>query len=293
MEVKTKATLESVIAAADAILASGGRVSVRNVMDRLGGGSPNSITAHLRTWREQKPLIEQRKAIVIDERIAALIAEQVEKAATLARAEAEEERASAVADYELVASTGRDLERECEQLREQIAAATQRAQHDAGAIEQLRAEASTAKTEAAEAINKAQAEAQTERAKNDSLAQQLGAAQAELKLLQARAAALETKLDEAQAEAGRAQRAAAVSDARLAEGEKREKDLAARLAAAEAQAKATAEQLAQAQAQAAGLQAAAARAQQMEHELAESRAQQRELLAMLKPAEQKAEQAKK
>ena len=85
---------------------------------------------------------------------------------------------------------------------------------------------------------------------------------------------------------GRARQASAVLDARLGEGEKREKDLAARLAAVEAQAKATAEQLAQAQAQAAGLQAAAARVEQMEHELAESRVQQRELLAMLTKPQQ-------
>ena len=84
----------------------------------------------------------------------------------------------------------------------------------------------------------------------------------------------------------RARQASAVLDARLGEGEKREKDLAARLAAVEAQAKATAEQLAQAQAQAAGLQAAAARVEQMEHELAESRVQQRELLAMLTKPQQ-------
>jgi len=52
-------TLEDVFRAADAIAADGGRPSVRNIQAQLGGGSPNTVTPHLRAWREHQ---EQKSA---------------------------------------------------------------------------------------------------------------------------------------------------------------------------------------------------------------------------------------
>lgn len=197
----TIVSIESVAAACEAIEAAGGRVSVRSVMNHLGGGSPNAVTKYLREWREKKPLIEARKAIVIDPRIAELIAEQVSRAAGEASAEAIAKRDEVQADNDVLAAAGEALERERDQLQAQLAAAADRAQHDAGKIEQLeadlekvRADAAAAidaaKKEAAEAIALARAEAQAERAKSDELTHQKA-------LLQGRVDSLKEKLADA------------------------------------------------------------------------------------------------
>ena len=197
---QTLATRETVAAACEAIEAAGGRASVRAVIAHLGGGSPNAVVKHLRDWRDQKPLIEARRAIVIDERISDLIAQQIERAASEARTAADEERAATMADYELIANAGRELEQQNEAMVEQLAAAAEREQHDAGVIEQLRADAektrsdaaaaiAAAKAEAAELVAKAQGEAAAERQKNDDLGRQLGA-------VTMRADALAAKADE-------------------------------------------------------------------------------------------------
>ena len=52
-------TPDRVFAAADALEASGNRVSVRSVRDHLGGGSPNQITPLLASWR--RPSIPSSK----------------------------------------------------------------------------------------------------------------------------------------------------------------------------------------------------------------------------------------
>ena len=197
---QTLATRESVAAACEAIEAEGGRASVRAVIAHLGGGSPNAVVKHLRDWRDQKPLIEARRAIVIDERISDLIAQQIERAASEARTTADEERAATMADYELIATAGRELEAQAEADAARIEELEQRTQHDAGVIDSLRSDiekiradaaaaVALAKKEAAEVVAKALAEAQAERAKNDDLGRQLGASQT-------RGDALAAKVDE-------------------------------------------------------------------------------------------------
>lgn len=211
MDTKIKATLEAVIAAAEAIEAEGGRASVRNVMERLGGGSPNVITAHLRTWREQKPLIEQRRAIVIDPKIADLIAEQVSRAAAEASAEAITKRDEVQADNDLLAAVGEALEKERDQLQVQLAAAAKQHEHNAGMIEQLQHEVAQERVQAAEAIRaereaaaeavaKFQAEAAAARQKADELNQQVGTLQTRVDTLKERLAEVGQDLEKARAD---------------------------------------------------------------------------------------------
>ena len=248
---QTIATFDAVAAACEAIEADGGRVSVRAVMAHLGGGSPNAVTKHLRDWREKKPLIEARKAITIDPRLNNLIAELIERAATDARSDADAERIAAVEDYELLATTGRQLEQIAEQQAEQLAAASEREQHDAGVIEQLRADAekiradaaaaiAAAKAEAAEVAAKALAEAQAERAKNDDLGRHLGASQtrgdalaAKVDELMKQVAELSAKLDAEREARVSADKALAVAEANVKALETRVADGAKALEAAE------------------------------------------------------------
>ncbi len=227
---QTLATFDAVAAACEAIESAGGRASVRAVIAHLGGGSPNAVVKHLRDWRDQKPLIEARRAIVIDERIATLIAEQIERASSEARTSADEERAAAVADYELLANTGRELEAQAEVDAARIEELEQRTQHDAGVIDSLRADAektradaaaaiAAAKAEAAEVAAKAQGEAAAERAKNDDLGRQLGAVTTRADSLEAKVADLAqqvadltAKLDVEHAGRTAAEKALAVSE---------------------------------------------------------------------------------
>ena len=238
---KSKATLEAVIAAAEALEAAGIRVSVRNVTEKLGGGSPNFITAHLRTWREQRPVIEQRKAIVIDERIADLIREQVVKAVREATTEAIEARDAAIDERDLIADTGRQLEAQVEQFTAQLAAAADRSQHDAGKIEQLekdlekvRADAAAAidaaKAEAADAIEKARVEAAAERAKSDKLAGELGAAQASVDSLNTRLGEIAKQLVDARADLATEHSSRTEAEKLLAVASSQVQSLSARLA---------------------------------------------------------------
>ena len=179
--IKTKASYEAVTTVAEAMLAEGLLPSVRSVTARLGGGSPNTISTHLRKWKEEQPAVEARRAIVLDERIGLILAEQIQKAVTEARAKADAERDLATADLETVSQGGSKLEREAEESAAKIAALEQRAQHQAGVLETLQADLEKNKAEATDAISKAQAEAAAERAKIDSLSRELGAAQEQAK----------------------------------------------------------------------------------------------------------------
>lgn len=195
------ATFEAVAAACEAIEGAGARVSVRAVMNHIGGGSPNKVLEHLNKWREQRPVIEARKAIVIDERIAGLISEQIATAVREATAEANAQRDEAVADRDLMKSSADKFEALSIEQATALAAAGERAQRDAGKIEQLESDLEKERTDSAEAIraervaateavDKARAEAAAERANADKLRSELGAAQARVDALQAQLAEL-------------------------------------------------------------------------------------------------------
>ena len=95
-------TYESVAGAAEAIQQSGGKPSVRSVISHLGGGSPNAVGPLLAEWRAGRPLV-RASDIELDPRIAQLIAEQVQKAASDAARAAEERAATVQEDAEAVA----------------------------------------------------------------------------------------------------------------------------------------------------------------------------------------------
>lgn len=197
MEIKKQflVTVESVASAAESIQSEGGKPSVRSVIARIGGGSPNVVCVLLNRWRESKPVVESRKSIFIDERIAALIADQTQKAVTEAAASANEQRISVDADMQLIAVRGAELEQQAAADADRIAAFEAAKQHDLGVIESLQAAVVAAKTQATLdvdtanaaaglSIEKAEKQALNERARADLLVSDLGAANAKISALQ-------------------------------------------------------------------------------------------------------------
>jgi chromosome segregation ATPase len=182
------ASWETVKGAADALQAEGVTPSVRQVSKRLGGGSPNTITGHLRRWREEKPAIEARKSISIDSRIADILADQISGVVAEATREANAERDARLEDLEEVERRANQLERDQEESLNRIADLEQEGQQMKGQIQSQERELDQTKTDAAEqvrqaradaaeAIKKAEGEAATERAKQDDLTRRLGVAQ--------------------------------------------------------------------------------------------------------------------
>lgn len=188
------ATYEAVVAAAEALEKDGLRPSVRNITARVGGGSPNTISEHRRKWLAERPRIESRRSIVIDQSISDSIAAALQKTADEASAAAIAERDEANDEKDLIAQRGVELEREVEQLGAQVNDLTEKRQHDAGLIQALRAEVekmnsdaaaaiARVRDEAATAVAEARAEASKERARADLLVAELATANVELKSL--------------------------------------------------------------------------------------------------------------
>ncbi|MBF6989284.1 DNA-binding protein [Cupriavidus sp. IK-TO18] len=221
MEAKTPlVTVEAVRAAAEALSATGRKVSVRAVIAELGGGSPNTVLAHLKSWRATQPEVANATPVMIDARILQILREQVaaseEKALAGAAARvAEIEEDNAAIAEEVMKLQGELLQRDA-------------------ALEAVRTECDKAIANAAEQVREARAEAARERAAAVATHDALAVAQARLEELPS----LKDEIDNLRAElategAARAaaEQAAAVARAtQEAEGKalaKTEKDLTA------------------------------------------------------------------
>ena len=83
---RTGVTFEQVSAAADALAGEGKTPSITAVREKLGTGSPNTIHAHLKTWREARP-VARAEAVELPADLRNAIAHEMQKAASAARAE--------------------------------------------------------------------------------------------------------------------------------------------------------------------------------------------------------------
>ena len=175
-------TYESVAAAAEAIQQAGGKPSVRAVMSQLGGGSPNAIGPLLNEWRAGRPLV-RASDIELDPRIAQLIAEQVQKAASDAARAAEERAATVQEDAEAVAEAGREAEAEAQRLTVALEAAHDEAARMTDELERMREQSERDSKASAEREAALKAEAEAERARGDQVAAQLAKAEVRLEAL--------------------------------------------------------------------------------------------------------------
>lgn len=204
-------TFESVAEAAQSLLDEGSKASVRAVITKLGGGSPNAVLPLLNEWKAGRPRVTAAD-IALDPRIAGLIAEQISTASAQAAKTAEEKAADVLADAEAVAEAGRLAESKAAELELAMDAAKAEILTKSRALEDLATERTRDATDAQEKITTLQAQIAGERqradeavqtvAKDEVRLQAIPKLEAELQRLaqvDQKAAVLEAKLDDAQA----------------------------------------------------------------------------------------------
>lgn len=224
-------TNDEVVAAIDAILASGEEPTIQRIRDHLGTGSPNTIHRHLVTWRASRP-VEQRKAPELPAELQAALVKEIERQAAQARTDVERSLVEAQKEAVTLAKAGEELEElngTLEEQNESLTAERERLsaladeRHEElvelkAALERERKSAEEARIQVAQGRNKIEALDQ----QADELNGKLTTAMADLKSAQAAQVA--------------AEKTSAVAEARL-EGEKAAtSDLRERLAAAQADA---------------------------------------------------------
>ena len=207
---RTGVTFEQVSAAADALAGEGKTPSITAVREKLGTGSPNTIHAHLKTWREARPVV-RAEAVELPADLRNAIAHEMQKAASAARAEVQELLVQAQAEAAELARAGEELEVERDQLAEQVLVLTTERDTLLGKSH----EQATALMEAAQRIEREQQAAEAAR---------IELAKAQLKIDQANAnearysteiSELKTALKSAEKEAVEATKTGAVASAKL------------------------------------------------------------------------------
>ncbi|OFJ47569.1 hypothetical protein BA896_023175 [Janthinobacterium lividum] len=213
----TKVTFEAVAAAAEALSVAGKRASVRNVMDALGGGSPNAVLPHLQAWKAGRPGVRVAD-VALDGRIITILGEQITSAVADATKAAEARAGDLEADLEAVADAGRLAETRAAELADELARCQGDQQQQAGRLDALTAELERLKLDAAAAVAEARTEAAREREAGEHVRQAL--VRAELRLeavpgMEAALADLRGLLDVERMARVDAEKAAAVASAKL------------------------------------------------------------------------------
>ncbi|MFG0858864.1 DNA-binding protein [Pseudomonas sp. CJQ_13] len=217
-------TFENVAAAAEALVAEGGKASVRAVIAALGGGSPNAVLPLLNEWKSGRPLV-RASDIALDPRIAGLIAEQIGTASAQAAKAAEEKAADVQADAEAVAEAGRAAEARAEQLEQALEVANAEVMAKSRDLDNLALERERDAEVAQEKINTLQIQLQGERQRADQAVQTVAKDEVRLQAI--------PKLEAEVQRLVQFEQQSAVLTARLEDAHDVIEDLKQRLAAAE------------------------------------------------------------
>jgi chromosome segregation ATPase len=159
-------TFQSVAAAAEKLVAEGGKASVRAVITELGGGSPNAVLPLLNEWKSGRPLI-RASDITLDPRIAGIFAEQLATAMAQAAKAAEDKAADTQSDAEAVAESGREAEAKAAQLEQALEKSRLEVSSSARALEDLALERSRDQQTALETIGNLKVQIDSERERAD------------------------------------------------------------------------------------------------------------------------------
>jgi len=188
-------TFESVSEAAEALTADGKRASTRNVINYLGGGSPNAVLGHLREWQAGRPQVTDNVIEVPEVTLNAIrsaMATAAEKAGKLAEGKAAE-----------LEETQEELRSEIHDLEKSTKAQADEIEEQANRISDLTADnaklidhVSQIKDAKREAEERLTAERNQERERAEKLAEDLAAAKSKLENL----AGIERERDELKTE---------------------------------------------------------------------------------------------
>lgn len=223
-----KVTFEAVAAAAEALTLANRKASVRNVIDALGGGSPNTVLPHLQIWKQRQAPGVKTPDVALDPQIISILSKQI--AGEVANAtKASETRADDLAtDLELIAEAGRLAETRAAELTDELARCQGDQQQQAGRLDALTAELERLKFDATATVAEARAEAQHERDAGENVRQALARAELRLEALpgmESALAELRGQLDAERTTRVDAEKVAAVAGAERNAAELRAGDL--------------------------------------------------------------------
>ena len=208
-------TFEAVATAAESLVASGQRPTVRAVIAQLGGGSPNAVLPHLQAWKGLQPTTKA-ETVALDPRIAAIIAEQIRAAVAEATHAADARTAELEADAQAVAEAGRMAEEHAVELAAELQRVQAECEQLKGRSAALSEEEERAKRESAAAATQAHADASALREAAEDARQKLARAELHLERLPSLEAMLErvqTELDAEHVARVNAEKALAVAEA--------------------------------------------------------------------------------
>lgn len=114
---------DQVAKTADELTGEGQQATIRQIRDRIGTGSPNTIHRHLTQWRDARPQATA-SAPELPASLAVQIAAEISRAAAQARAEIEGRLIQTQAEAAELAATGEALEAERDSLTEQVTSLT-------------------------------------------------------------------------------------------------------------------------------------------------------------------------
>lgn len=209
-------SFESVASAAEALQAAGTRPSVRNVIEELGGGSPNSVLKYLREWQSGRPLV-RASDIELDESITSAIREQMQNVATEAAKAAEDKAAAVEDDLQTLTDAHAEAERTIEALKHAVEDLKSQAQVLTVELETAKSDAQRAVEQHVELVGELRNQVASERQRADVAAAKLTTAEVRLEALpaiQAEVEKLRAGIAELQESKQRAEQAAAVAQAK-------------------------------------------------------------------------------
>jgi acetolactate synthase regulatory subunit len=209
-------TYENVANAAKKIAEGGKQPSVRSVIALIGGGSPNAVLPLLTEWKSSRP-DPQHSDVVLDPAIAQLIARQVETAATHAAAAADAKVIEIQADADLIAETGRAVEKLNEQLQKELDQSRAQIQQLTGQLDARAREIEKVSSDAAEQVAAADTRAARERDAAEAVRQELVRAQIRVESiprLESDTAALNARVHDAETALAVERQVAAVATAK-------------------------------------------------------------------------------
>lgn len=194
-------SLDEVIAVAESFVANGIEPTIRNVRERLGGGSPNTVHRHLTVWRERGRKSTLAVTSIPDSIVKAILTE-FEHLAAAASSDARKARLAAETEAADMARAMDALESEMAALRAEL----EQLRQERDEIRGRHSERSTEATRLAQEV--------------DALRQQLRQSELEARLAVTRAeeiSALRQELTQERERRVAAEQAAAVAMARLEE----------------------------------------------------------------------------
>ncbi len=172
-------TFESVAEAAESLVAAGERASVRSIIKRLGGGSPNTVLQYVNEWKSGRVVVRITD-MDLSPRITAAIVEQMKSVAGEAASAAEERAAAAEDNLQTMAEANQIAEQQIAALTAEKAGFEARVVTlDASLRDQH--EAFTHKLETAQAkIDELASDLEKERVRATSASVELGKSQVKL-----------------------------------------------------------------------------------------------------------------